>query len=608
MTTTTPITDLDFDGIKTAIIAYIKNNPTFTDYDFTGSTLNAIINILAYNTHANAFLASMLHAEGFLDSAQKRGSVVSKAKELGYTPRSVSCSTAFVDVSAVGASGTLLVQRGTTFTASNDNGSYNFLVADDVSSVPDGVNQKLSNIKLMNGTRVINSVLIDSSSNIRSIVTIPNMDVDMSTLRVYVRDSVSSLEQTEYVYAESAYDLGSTSKIFFVQESYDGYAQIFFGSNVLGFQPVDGAVVTLDYFVSTEKSDADNCLTFAYGGAFGTSTSHTVTTVQSSFGGSDKESTDSIKINSKKSYSARNRIVSVPDYELVLSNKFSFIKSASVWGGEDNKPPVYGKVFASIQPVSGYIITDAVKRDVIVPTLRKTGVLTITPEIVDPSYVFLSFLTKLKFNKSKTSSTQQLVEAAVKNQVKSYIEKISAFNTDYLNSDLSALIKQVDPGIVSVNISKNVSFTVKPLIAVSTNYTKDIANRIVEGTVVSTKFTVINGNGVSNVTIKEIPGRTQNITQSDGTTIQLASLGTYTDTGELVAEIGTVNLTTGLFTIAINVLAYISSSRFIEISFRLVNEDITTVRNQILDLNSVKEDTAIGLLDNNRVITEIYTK
>lgn len=607
MTITAPITNLDFDGIKADIISYIKTNPTFTDYNFEGSALNAIIDILAYNTHANAFLASMVYAEGFLDSAQKRGSVISRATEMGYTPRSVSCSTAYIDILALGVSDTLVIPRGTPFIASNDNDTYNFLCSEDVSSTTIGQNQKFTKVKIMNGTRILNSVVIDSNSNVRSILSIPNSNIDTTTLKIYVSDSISSAERTEYTLASSAYDLDPSATVYFLQEAHNGQFQIFFGSDVLGRQPTEGSVVTFDYFVSAATSAADNCITFVYSGSFG-GTGESITTVQSSFGGADKEEIETVKINAKKSNAAKGRIVSIPDYELALSSSYPFIKSAAVWGGENNKPPVYGKVFASIQPVSGYTLTAAVKRDVIIPGLRKLGMLTITPEIVDPSYLFLSFLTRIKFNKSKTATSQQVVEASVKQAVYDYVQSISKFNTDYLNSDLSTKIKQIDPGVISVNISKTVSFAVAPFIGVETTYSNDISAEIEGGSVISTKFKIVNDITPVDVVIKEIPGRTVNITAADGSITQLAYLGLFSDSNELISEIGTVNLTTGLFNMSIKVLSYLSSSRFIDISFKLVDEDITTARNQIINFNSVSEDTSIGLINNNRVISELYDK
>ncbi len=605
---TTPSTELDFDQIKQSIITFIKSNPTFTDYDFEGSSLNAIIDILAMNTHTNAYLASMGHSERFLDTAQRRGSVVSRAKEMGYMPRSAVCSTAFIDVTAYDASGVQLLSRGTAFTSSNDNGSYNFLVADDSTSNTSGGNQIFSNLKIIDGYRVQNTFTVDTTSNIRSIFTIPNQNIDTSTLKLYVRDSAMSVGRTEYSLAEDVYELKSSSKVYFLQESYDGSYQIYFGGDVLGSQPVNGNVIDIDYFVTKNYGDSNGCTIFGFNGTIDNASSILINTVQVAFGGADKEDITSIKVNAKKSNSAKERSVTVPDYELALIELFDFIKSVSVWGGEDNIPPVYGKVFISVQPVAGYTISDAIKRDVLTPAIRKKSMLVVIPEFVDPNYLILEFDTSLKFNASQSTSTQQYVEAGVKTAVNNYVNSISKFNSDLLHINLTASMKAVDPGIISLSTTKRVGFKVSPLIGVTTTYSRSINNPIEAGTIGSTKFNVLNGIVSSLVTIREITGKFTSIIGTKGDTQTVQSLGMYTDTGELVSEIGSVNMSSGQFDFAFAVLSYLTANRFVQISCKLKSEDIITARNQILTMDTVSEDTTIGLSNNNRVTTEIYTK
>lgn len=614
MANTKPITELDFDQIKTDIINFIKTDPTFTDYSFEGSALNAIIDVLAYNTHTNAYYANMLHNEGFIDTAQKRSSVVSRAKELGYTPRSASCSVAYVNVTVIGGAtdpNPLTLNRGDIFTTSNENGPYTFIVSDDITSVTVGSDQIFTQVKLLNGSTVENFFTIDTLANPRTILSIPNKNIDTSTLRVFVRDSISSLERVEYTSNKNLFKLTATSTSFFIQESYDGFFQIYFGDDIVGKQPVDGNIIELYYIVTDNYKESDNCRLFNYEDNIGGFTNLNIVTTQASFGGSFKETIDSIKDNAVKANSSKGRSITVADYESELTQKYPFIKSVSVWGGEDNVPPIYGKVFVSIQPVAGYTLTDSMKTGVIVPEIRRSSMVTIVPELIDPNYVSLEFTTKIKFNPNKSTSSQYAIEGIVKTAINEYVESISNFNTDYLQSSLTNKILAVNPGIISVDISKYVGFKISPVIGVETSFDKHINNPIVAGSIKSTKFKVFYGGEIVAVTVKEIPGRVTQTTNINGFVNTVQSLGLYSDNNKLIKDIGNVNLSTGQYNITFAVYAHISSissSRFIQISSKLVNTDIATLRNQILIMEIGGEDPSIGFLNNNKVLVEIYDK
>lgn len=608
MATTRPIAELDFDQLKEGIIDFIKANPTFSDYNFEGSALNALIDVLALNTHTNAYYANMQHNEGFIDTAQKRSSVVSRAKELGYVPRSCVCSQAYVDINVVGipVNTSVTIPRGTVFTSKNDNGSYQFIVADTVASNVIGTSRLFNSVKLVNGKNVKNFFTVDPITNIRSIFTIPNKNIDVSTLKVFVRASVGAVDRMEFFKTSNVYELTSNSNSYFLQESYSGHYQIYFGGGVMGIQPETGNVVDVDYITTDGFDDADGCRTFNFSGTIGSATNITVTTTQPSFGGSDKELIESIKYNAIKSNSARERSVTVSDYELMLKKQFNFIKSVSVWGGEDNVPPVYGKVFVSIQPVSGFSVSTAVKRDLIAPAIRQSSLLTILPEFVDPTYTNLEFITRIKFNPSKTTSTQLGIETEIKDTVADYLTSISTFNIDYLESSLQSRISEIDSGIMSVAITKRVGFKMTPIIGVVSSHIRTINNSIVQGSIKSTKF-IAYYDGPHTVVIKEIPNKYTMVTNTDGSIVNIAALGLY-ENAQLIKEIGTVNLSTGEFDISYYLYAYVSNTRFVSVTCTTENTDIAVKRNQILNLDPSGEDSYIGLLDNNTVITELYVK
>lgn len=604
---TRPTTELDFDQLKADIITFIKTNPTYSDYAFEGSALNAIIDVLAYNTHNNAYIANMLHAESFIDSAQKRGSVVSRAKELGYRPKSATCSSAIITIVANDTTPNIIItlSRGDSFTSSNDIGTYSFAVLENISGSVSGTTHTFSGVKIVNGIRVQNYFTVDTTQNVRSIFSIPNENIDTETLKVYVRDSISSIGKVEYTLAESIYDLNAESKSYFLQESHDGLFQIYFGNDILGKQPVNGNVIDIDYFVTTAVANSNGCLTFNSANNIGQS--HTITTNQSSFGGSDKESINSIKFNSIKTNSSRNRAVTVLDYASIIKAKYSFIQTVSVWGGEDNNPPTYGKIFVSLQPATGYTISDDVKNNIIAKDLKAISVMTMGIEFVDPTYIDLHFITNLKFNSAKTTSSKLDVVSLVKATILNYISSIAEFNKDYIESTLTSLITQSDPGIVGVTINKQVGFKISPPIGIELNFQKNVGNKILKSSIKSTRFTVVAGTTPTVVYIKEIPDKFSTFTNSTTVVIHNA-IGLYSLNDTLIKEIGYVNLDTGEFNFSVSVFSYLTANKFIDITFDLVNDDIYSIRNQIIQLSQTIIDPTIGIIDNNQVSVESYDK
>jgi hypothetical protein len=603
---TTTVAELDFDAIKTDLITFIKSNPTFSDYNFEGSALNAIIDILAYNTHNNAYYANMLHNEGFIDTAQKRASVVSRAKELGYVPKSATCSTAFVNIDVVGPTTSLVINKGTSFSSSNDAGTFKFIAGANYTSSYINSVQKFSDVKLVNGIMVDNSFRVDTLTNVRSIFSIPNKNIDISTLQVFVRDSISAIGRTEYLVSKDVFSNTGLSEVFFIQESYDGFYQIYFGSDILGKQPINGNVVEVNYIVTDTLSDADYCRTFVLDGTFTGATSHSITTSQVAFGGSDKEVIESIKFSAKRANAAKHRAVTTNDYISILREKFAFIKSVSVWGGEDNVPPVYGKVFISMQPVSGYTISDSIKTDVILPEIRSVSLLTVSPTFVDPTYTSIDFLTKVKFNERRTVSTTAFIDYNVRATVRDYVGAISQFNGDYLEAGLINKISNIDIGISSVDIIKSVGFKMTPLIGLETRFLKNINNAIVPGTIQSSKFQVYI-NTLKTVTIKEVPDSIVQKMNVSGGYDMVSSLGIYDSIG-LVKAIGTVNYSSGKFDFIIGVYSYLSDSRFINLRCTLVDSDILVSKNQILIIDTDYADEVAGIVEHNAVNISPYGK
>jgi len=593
-----PATELDFDNIKRDIIDHFRANTTFSDYNFEGSALNTLIDVLAYNTHTNAYYANMIHNESFLDTAQKRSSVVSIAKELGYIPASTVCSTAYVNVTVEGVNTNLYLEAGESFTAYNENAVHTFIVSNVVEGTYANNVVTFSNVKLVNGVKGTNTFTVDTTNNVRSVFTIPNKRIDISTLNVYVKDSASSVSKTYYTRSINTYESVSTSKVFFIQESYDGYYQIYFGDDILGQQPTNGNVITVEYVVAENTNYADGCRTFSPNFSYSGMTRISVTTLQQSFGGKDQESIDSIRNNAVKNNTTKQRAVTRDDYNIILRNKFPFVKNCIVWGGEDNIPPVYGKVFLSLQPATGYVISDATKSDIVIPELRRHTVLTITPVIVDPEYLSVEFVTRVKFNKFKTTRETTEVSIMIKDKIKSYMDDLSTFGLNFYQSNLISQLIDLDPGVVSINIRKKVGFNVSPLINVNTLFQISVSNEIEEDSVFSDPFdSYLNSQLVTNCCIKEIPG-TKDINSNK-------DIGLYSiDSGALLIKVGTVNLTTGYYKFNILVMNYTNSKNFISMRCSLVNDDIKTAKNQILTIDS-SMNASLSKIDNT-VLLENY--
>jgi hypothetical protein len=603
--TTKPIIELDFDDIKADLITFIKSNPTFTDYNFTGSALNTLMDVLAYNTHTNAYYANMLHNESFIETAQKRSSIVSKAKELGYVPKSVAGSRAILTINLTDTQNEIFyLPRGSTFVSSNENGTFTFVVISDHSSVPFGQDKIFNDVEVVEGSLVSNIFTVNNQANINSIFTIPNENVDISTLKVYIKTSNTAIDRVEYKQVNDSYNLGPTDLVYYVQEAYDGYYQIYFGNDILGKQPINGNIVYVEYVTSANKAAANGCIRFKPN--IYTSHPYSIDVVQSSYGGADKEDIESIRFNSIHAYSSAKRAVTYLDYEALIKKHFNFVKTISVWGGEEQEPPVYGKVFISIQPVDGYILSSQVKVLQMLPVIKSLSLMPASHVFVDPEYTDLEFTTSIKFNENKTITSRNVIDTNIKTEINNYVNTTSKFNTDFLLSPIIQKLAVLDPGISSVSITSKFGFKIIPNIGVISAYKRNLNNEIVQGSIYSSKFNIYSNNSVIKVSIKEVPNSAKSMVNSYGASVNIVSLGIYDQADKLVSDVGTVNLSTGEIDILLNVHSYISSTRFIYIRAKPVNSDLISKRNQIFTMQPDATDAIVGINSNNIVNIEIY--
>ena len=582
------ITDLDFDTIKTNLKTYLKGQTEFTDYDFEGSGLSVLLDILSYNTHYNAFMSNMLANEMFLNTAVKRNSVISHAKNLGYTPISAKAPIAYVDITVGDISaGSITMSAGHVFNTTVSGTSYQFVtVADKPITPTDGVNL-FSNVDIYEGTYVTTDFTVNVSDADQKFI-LPNDNIDTSTISVAVQNSASDATTTTFTKSTTLVDVKSTTAAFFIQETVDGEWEIYFGDGVVGKALVDGNLITIKYVV-TNKADANGANTFSAAGTIGGSAEITVAVGTAAANGAEPEGLAGIKYNAPFSYAAQNRAVTANDYKAIIPTLYSNIQSLAVWGGEFASPAVYGKVYASIKPKTGNVLTTATKNS-IVSSLKDYKVASVTVEIVDPETIKIIPAINFKFNANATTSTASDLEALVTTAVGTFSDdNLEQFEGVFRYSKFIGTIDDVDTSIVSNITTVKISKEVTPTLSSATKYTIAFSNPLLDPdtnskNLSSTGF-IISGN--SNTLFLDDDGagivRTYHMT---------GAARTYVDSAA-----GTIDYGTGEIVItALNITSVYNSDGTITITVIPTSNDIVPVRNQILEIDSTNQ-TITGVAD-----------
>ena len=405
------ITDLDFDTVKANFKSFLSQQSHFTDYNFEGSGMSVLMDLLAYNTHYLAFHANMLANEMFIDTALTRSAAVSHAKSLGYLPSSAKASNAYVDVTVTGvpiSQTTLVMAAGTIFTTSINDVSYKFVTIGDHTATSDTGIFVFSDVRIYEGTRVRYTYTVDSS-NLEQQFIIPSAKVDTGTVVVSVQTSSSDVTTEVYTLNTDYATLDSTSLKYFLQEVEDGKFEVYFGDGVTGKKPIDGNIVILDYVV-TNGSVADGATAFTPASNVGGYSNVTALATSTASGGGDSESVDSIKFNAPLKYAAQGRAVTPDDYKAIVPSVYTNIKSIQCWGGEDNDPPIYGKVYIAIRPNTGTSLTTTTKNS-ITTSLKNYNVASIVPEIVDAEILYLVLGVTAKYNSTVTEKSKSDIKA-----------------------------------------------------------------------------------------------------------------------------------------------------------------------------------------------------
>jgi len=574
------VSELDFDQIKGNLKNFLKGQNQFSDYDFEGSGLSVLLDVLAYNTHYNALYTNLAVNEMFLDSASKRASVVSIAKTLGYTPSSVRSARAKINMAVTNPNqspATLTLPKNSPFSTIISGSNYTFYTLSEYTIIPVSGNYTFTNVELIEGRPL--SFKYTAATGQQYIV--PNQFADISTLTVRVQESAISDTFTTFTAATSIVQLASDSNVYFIKEIDGGLYEIVFGDSIISSGLTNGNVVHLDYFVSGGIV-GNGARQFTYNGISLIGGSPVITTLDIGAGGVDIETIDSIKYNAPRLYAAQNRAVTPDDYKALIYAAYNYIQSVSVWGGEDNTPPVYGKTFICAKPYNANKLTQQQKTDILTTLLASRSVVSITPEIVDPDFINIALDVTVYFNDRKTIKTASEIASIVTTTILNYDDsKLQRFDGVFRFSELSRLIDTAEPAIVSNITTVLMRRKVSPRYNVSAEYTLNMINPILssgvaEEAVSSTGFYV---NGSEEIHYLEDDGL--------GNVRLFYNVASNSATGStkfiVNPTIGTVDYANGLLTIRNLNITGLADIDW-EITFKPQSNDIVSAYTQIAEI------------------------
>lgn len=481
------IKNIDFDNIKLNLINFLKNQSKFSGYNFEGSSLNVLMDLLAYNTYYQMFYNNMTFNEMFLDSAVKRSSVVSLARNIGYTPSSVKSSKSIVQIELQDSVAhpivavDLLIPKHTIFRSTKDSESVNFYTTEDNYIYDTGSRKFMSsNIELVQGELFTNSFIHDINYPFKKYILVSD-NIDISTISVSVQNSETdtSGQYNNWEQAKDITKITENSLVYFVEENSDGFYQIHFGDGVLGKKLNDGNKITCSYLVARPDSNGIgfNGSTSSFLSDFFSNITNTITTVRPSYGGAERETIESIKNKAPKSFTTQERAVTVDDYSAILMKQFPNIKDVNCWGGEDNDPPEYGKIFICIKPKNGETLSFNEKQDISNSLKRDRSVVGIIPAFEDAEYTYLNITSNIQVNPAKLRISKTALNSKIQTSIQNYINTtIDVFNGDFYLNELVPIIDALDESIKGVTVGIVLEKRFLPIFTQFTNYSIKFKN------------------------------------------------------------------------------------------------------------------------------------
>lgn len=581
------LSNIDFDTHKNTLKQYLKSQTRFQDYDFEGSNMNVLLDILSYNTFHNMFYLNMVGSEMFLDTAQIRDSVMSHAKELNYTPRSFKSAEANVNITVTSSDlskRSIAIPRGTTFTSRFNNRNYTFSVGESVvvtdytiNSTSSTISFLGSNITLYEGYFVNDSFTYTADTTQRFILS--NKNCDISSIAVTVIEDVGATVLT-YTRATSLFNIDQNSKIFFIQPCENDSYEIVFGDGVTGRAPKDNSVISVEYRISNGQLP-NGCNTFKTDSTIDGESAIVVTTNSAAAQGSVSETIEEIKYNAPRHFTTQERAVTTEDYENLLKLNFSEVNAVSAYGGEDLDPPQYGKVFVAVdlKEVDGI---PEVKKDQYYRFLKPRSPVSIDPVFVDPDYTYIGLTSTVKYNVNITKLSSEDVRTLVTAAITKYAaDNLNNFNRVFRYSNVIEAIDNAQAAIISnetfVKVIKIITPTLNVDNTIDVNFQTqlDTTQSIAKGgySIMSSRF-IYNGERVT--------------LQDDGLgTVNIVSAG-----GNVITNVGTVNYETGLVQLSkFNISSYEGAG--IKVKAEPRNRDISVINNNII--NIVEDDVVLTI-------------
>jgi len=589
----TQLNNLDFANVKTALKEYMRAQTDFTDYDFEGSAITQILDVLAYNTYYTAFNTNMVVNELFLDSATLRDNVVSLAKQLGYTPKSITSPKASVSM-ALTFTGTapaeVAIKAGSGFVTNYDGSLYRYVLKENMRvSVANNV-ATFTDIPIYEGSQIVTNKVVNTNLKDQRFV-IDNLGVDINTLSVRVYQAVNSSIFKDYKQANNILDIGASDEVFFVSEIEDEKYEIFFGDGVLGKKLENNNLVQMSYIV-TNGTSTNGAKTFTFNGLMEDENGTTITlpfsissinTTSVASGGADIETIDKIKYNAPKFYNSQNRAVTGNDYKAIVRNLYPATSDVIVFGGEDQVPPAYGKVFLSVKPTEAASLSSFTKNE-LTTELKKYTVASIRPEFVDPSILFLELTSNIYYTGTKT----QLLPTEIATKASTAIvEYLKTSQTEKFNGKFrySKFIGVIDNSDLSINSNDTTVMMRKDFIAqinASSYYEICYQNAFY----VDCNNPVVSSTGF---TVFEFPTYTSYLEDRNGKIVLYRLDPVSGDKILLDDSVGTINYEKGEIEMTnFTILKGTFSDNRIELRVKPANKDIEVKREMYLDVDISK--------------------
>jgi hypothetical protein len=571
------IDELNFDGIRSNLRTFLSGQDTFKDYNFEGSALSVILDLLAYNTHYNAMYTNMTLNEMFLDSASKRESVLSICKTLGYTPRSAASSKSNITIQVSGYTtdnGIATLPEKSIFTATTVEGDSFYFSNKDQLMVPlfNGL-YTFENLDIYEGIYYVEKYIHQPTTQ----YYLKNTPADLSSLEVYVYPTISSSEFILFNRAEDLVALDSQSSVYFIREIEDSKYQLEFGDGVIGKALNVGNYVKIVYRTSNGVA-ANGSKGFKLDGSLFSGGSVTVTTNSVANGGQDAEDLQSIKFNAPRHFSTQNRAVTENDFKSIIFKSFSNVNSIQVWGGENNTPPQFGKVFVSVQPKTSDYLNDIEKDYIINTIIKPKSMITTSVVLVDPIYLNIIIDSTVYYNSKATTKSASVISGLVAETLLNYnTNELMTFDSVFRHSKIVRLIDSSDKAIQSNVTNITLSREVSVKFNVQAQYYVDIGNPIYytgsdETAFQSTGFYTSTGGDIVHYLKDDGVGNIKLYYISQGSTIVTN------------AKIGSIDYSNGVINISgLNIIA-LASDNFM-FYMKPSSYDVVALRDQVIRIN-----------------------